>query len=338
MAIWDFITNLNTFEQILLLLLYLGEVLPFIAVAVWFKRSLKVGRLDTHGLMLFLGIFLVGFYFIGGAYMGEDLINDIFFGIPNVFALFIGASLFGFIFNRITGDAKKTYIIEIQMEEMNFNLKYVYTYEQDGLLHIIHYNEEMHESFGQMLRRLRHRDEVIIPIGHNFEWTANQIFRLFICTEYVTQVRPMEINGKVRKLTITYIKPIPAVEFSQIDFLVRFRDWNAMHERLVAMHEENSTLRMDVFFIAKVLVKKYISKLNEALVGAGMTIDQVLEKYSRVKPQVQPKLSTKPFYETEEEGDEEYEEEGEEEFPYSPEELEELAAELRARQEEAQPK
>lgn len=271
--IWEILNALTTEEKLWLVIWLCIQILPFVYGAIRLKKRMKVGQIDIYAFIVIYFFVLAIVYFCLLTFIGESSTNRFFIDYSGVF---IGAILFFGIYNNITENVKKTWIIEFQLAEFNLNINYCFTYAYRNKTCIIQYNEEMREPFKDFFKRLLGR-RIYLKKGTSYiRFTESFVNECILCTEWREGYANINIGGEIKRRHVVVIKPIQTVKYSQIEFLVHFDNYKKINEDFAELFSENMKIRRNVYVIGRELGKQFAEMLEEALFG-NLTVQKVLE-------------------------------------------------------------
>lgn len=307
--IWQFLTSLSAEEYFWMLLWALLSFLPFIAFALGVKKKIKVGKIDIHVITTWLLIFLACLFALLNARIGT---NETIRTLLSLSGIFIGFLLMIVIFNRTSEGIRKAFLVEIQIEKFNLNINYCYIYEYSGHQAVIDLNNEGHESFWKMLKRLFGKRVFLECKGAQFEFREHFVNLCYLCLVWKHTRKTLEINSKEVECEVIVVTPIPTTRFSQLEFLVNFTSFSELQDRLMESETKRMEMEADMFSMALDLQKSWAEIFDKAQFGDNrLSIRAILAKYQKAK-EAEVKDQTKKGQKPAKEEEEEEEEEGEE--------------------------
>ena len=281
MGFWDFWVSLSKQEQIdiliWLLLWFLLSTMPFLTAAIKLKKRVKVARIDMYAFILYFIIILVVSYFVVNIWLDATLI------FAYVSGLLIGIILMFIVFNKISEGVRRAYIIQLSIEEIDCEVNLCYIYEYAGERAIIRLDAEGHEDFGAMWARLIHNTHILLKtVGAHFEFTEHKVNIAIFCTEWDWANEDMDIGGKMRNMRILYVVPIPATEYSLIDFLAKFRSFKKYVKKIADLNKENIELRANIYLLAGKVYKEWVAHTEGSIWGPSVkTTDDLIEEFNK---------------------------------------------------------
>lgn len=304
MTIFDFLTNLSAEEYLWMLLWALLSFLPFIMFALGVKKRIKVGKIDIHVITTWLLIFLACLFALLNWQIGtQETIRTLL----SLSGIFIGFLLMIVIFNRTSEGIRKAFLIEIQIEKFNLNINYCYIYEYSGHQAVIDLNNEGHESFWKMLKRLFGKRVFLECKGAQFEFREHFVNLCYLCLVWKRTTKTLAVNGKEVECEVIVVTPIPTTRFSQLEFLVNFTSFSELQDRLMESETKRMEMEADMFTMALDLQKSWAEIFDKAQFGGNrLSIRAILKKYQKAKEaeiKDQTKKSQKPAEEEEEENE-----------------------------------
>lgn len=282
MGFWDIWNNLTQQEQIeiiiWLLIWFLISTMPFLAAAIKLKKRVKVARIDIHAFILYYIMVILLIYFI----------INIWYDPTPIFAycsgFLIGILLMFIVFNKISEGVKRAYIIQLTIEEVNGDVNLCYIYEYQGYRCIIRLDAEGHESFKELWDRLIHNKRIfLITEGAHFEFTEHKVNSLIFCTEWDwnNEVQ-LNLDGETKQVRALTVVPIPATEYSLIDFLAKFRSFKKYVKKIADLNIENIELRANVYLLAGKVYKEWVAHTEGSIWGPRVkTTDDLIEEFNK---------------------------------------------------------
>ncbi|MHA1425848.1 MAG: hypothetical protein ACTSQI_07655 [Candidatus Helarchaeota archaeon] len=270
-------------------------VFPFVIVALWVKKRVKVGKIDTYQFSVYYFILLIFLYW-GLIYLWGDENTNRFF--VQTLGAWVGVIVFCVIFNRVSEPVRKTWVLELEIETFNVNIKSCHTYTDNrGRTCIIIYDEEGEEPLSEFFKRLFGKRVYLDKTEASFQFTESHVNEALICTSaswqicielpdgrlidyeeyepYMDQLTKM--FGKLKKRSVFRVIPVPTLKYNQMTFLMHFRNYMAINKDLAKMFHENMKLRKNIWIVARALVKEFAVMLQQALMG-NTTIEDVLNE------------------------------------------------------------
>jgi len=323
LEIWN---SLSPQDKLFLLVWFLISTMPFLAAAIKLKKRVKVARIDMHAFVLYYSFALIALFYLINIWWDPSAV------FADLAGVFVGIVLMFIVFNKISEGVKKAYLIQLIIEEIDVTVNLCYIYEYAGYRCIIQLDSEGHEAFGALWNRLVHNERTyLLEEGAHFEFTEHKVNVCLFCTSWDWAYGPLDIYGKKQICHTLTVAPIPATEYSLIDFLAKFKSFKKYVRKIADQNKENIELRANIYLLAGKLFKKWVLTTEKNLYGEDVqTLDDLIEEFNQEFENLPPSSNIIPSEtkktEAEEEGvseEAEEEAEGEEEAESEEEESEE---------------
>lgn len=315
--IWN---SLSPQDKLFLLVWFLISTMPFLAAAIKLKKRVKVARIDMHAFVLYYSLTLITLFWLINIWWDPSAV------FADLAGVFIGIVLMFIVFNKISEGVKKAFILQLTIEDINIDVNLCYIYEYAGYRCIIQLDNWGHEAFSALWDRLIHNKRTfLLSEGAHFEFKEHKVNVALFCTSWDWADIDLPINGKAQTCHTLTIVPIPATEYSLIDFLAKFKSFKKYVRKIADQNKENIELRANIYLLAGKLFKKWVLTTEKNLYGEDVqTLDDLIEEFnqefenlpesSNIIPESKKEVKDKEgakSEETEEEAESEEEEEGE---------------------------
>ena len=328
MSFFDLWNSLSPQDKFFLLIWFLISTMPFLAAAIKLKKRVKVARIDMYAFVMFYAVGIFALYYVISIWWDPSVV------FADLAGVLIGIVLMFVVFNKISEGVKKAYILQLTIEDVNCDVNMCYIYEYAGYRCIIQLDSEGHESFGALWNRLIHNSRLyLIEEGAHFEFTEHKVNVCIFCTAWEWADAPLPINGKAQMCHTLTVVPIPATEYSLVEFLAKFKSFKKYVKKIADQNKENIELRANIYLIAGKLFKRWVLVTEKNLYGEDVeSIDDLIEEFNKefegiqqgvVSSETKPKIAETKEAKGKEEPEETEEEESEEEEEPEEEEPEE---------------